>query len=464
MALRWSLQWQLLIPMIIVLVLAIGLASLASAYLGISSVRQLQLEQLRRAVTTLSEAQFPLTQPVLESIRSLTGAEYAVLSEGGQVQSTTLPIPADVLSQMREQEPSALDDLSQQPQVRLGEQRYFAARIGLSRRGSEDADSVLVLVPQVGSWSEARQAAWPPLLAGSVALVVSLVLTSGIARRIVRPVLQLGGQAERIAAGDFRPVPLPKLHDEIRDLSESINRMAARLEAHTEQIRRSERLQTLDLLSSGLAHQLRNGVMGARMAIELHQRECPAADGESIRVSLSQLALMESYLQRFLTLGKSDSGKRTPIEIGGFLSDLLELVRPACRHADIALEFDRAAAPIEVEADPELLRQMLMNLLLNAVEAARAGEAGRVCVHYESEGRDVLVRIGDSGPGPNPAVQSSLFEPFVSDKPDGTGLGLAVARQIAERHGGTIDWSRQGDMTWFVVRLPMRSTSEQHLD
>jgi signal transduction histidine kinase len=454
---RWSLYWQLLVPMITVLVLAIGLASLTSAYLGISSVRQLQEDQLRRAVDTLSRATFPLTQPVLQSIRSLTGAEYVVLSADNRVQSATLNPGEEVLTSLRDLHgPAALDDLSQQPLVRVGRQQYFAARIPIQRRAGGEGQSVLVLVPQSGPWSDARQAAWPPLIAGSVALVVSLLMTAAIARRILRPVRRLGDQAEQIAAGDFRPVPLPKPNDEIRDLSESINRMAARLEAHTEHVRRSERLRALDLLSSGLAHQLRNSIMGARIAIELHRRHCPAAEDESIGVSLSQLTLMESYLQRFLALGKADPGTRSPVELGAFLDELLELVRPACRHAGIRLELAAAETRVWVEADPELMRQMLTNLLLNALEAARTrGAAGQVCVQYGNADGEAFIRVGDSGAGPAEQLRDSMFEPFVSDKPDGTGLGLAVARQIAVRHRGAIDWRRIDDMTWFTVRLPV---------
>src|SRR5688500_2372090 len=113
---RWSLQRQLLLPMVAVLVLAIGLTSLASAFRGIDAARRNQFEQLRRAAGTLATATFPLTRPVLESMRSLTGAEYIVLSAENGVVSATLEPPPAVLAVLRTQpETAQLSDLSRQP-------------------------------------------------------------------------------------------------------------------------------------------------------------------------------------------------------------------------------------------------------------------------------------------------------------------------------------------------------------
>jgi hypothetical protein len=70
-------------------------------------------------------------------------------------------------------------------------------------------------------------------------------------------------------------------------------------------------------------------------------------------------------------------------------------------------------------------------------------------------GDRVLLRVGDSGPGPAAATRDQLFEPFVTDKPDGTGLGLYVSRQVAEAHQGTIGWRRENNRTWFEVELPL---------
>ena len=167
-----------------------------------------------------------------------------------------------------------------------------------------ESGSLVVLYSQE-RWSAAMwQAAYPALVAGAVAVLAVVVVTTLLARRFVRPIRRLGDQTARIAQGDFTPVGVGKVDDELRDLAVSINRMTERLSQYEREVRRSEQLRTLGQLGAGMAHQLRNAATGGRMAIELHQRQCAAAGGEDLEVALRQLRLMESYLQRFLTLSR----------------------------------------------------------------------------------------------------------------------------------------------------------------
>jgi two-component system nitrogen regulation sensor histidine kinase GlnL len=101
------------------------------------------------------------------------------------------------------------------------------------------------------------------------------------------------------------------------------------------------------------------------------------------------------------------------------------------------------------------LEQLAVNLLLNAIEAAAQADKRLVSVqvHSLSVG-GFAVEILDSGAGPAPEIQDTLFEPFATDKADGTGLGLSVAREIAEQHGGKIRWERRDGMTCFAVDFP----------
>ena len=111
--------------------------------------------------------------------------------------------------------------------------------------------------------------------------------------------------------------------------------------------------------------------------------------------------------------------------------------------------------------DDESLRQLLVNLVLNAAEAVarQVGNGARVVVELERSDNDLAVlRVKDSGPGPAGALGDDLFEPFVTEKPDGTGLGLYVARQIVEAHHGSIRWERLESMTCFTVEIPLADT------
>ena len=203
------------------------------------------------------------------------------------------------------------------------------------------------------------------------------------------------------------------------------------------------------------------------MDIELHQRECSMGGGDAqpLQVALRQLRLMESYLQRFLSLGRSHPTPHEKIALDELLEDALQLVRPACAHNKVELSSEGSGETLAVWGEADSLRELLVNLLLNALEAAKRHTGVLPKVIVESHRRDAcraVVCIKDSGPGPSPETAGRLFEPFVSEKPDGTGLGLFVARQIVEAHQGSIQWRRRDNMTCFTIELPLISVDSNH--
>jgi signal transduction histidine kinase len=107
-----------------------------------------------------------------------------------------------------------------------------------------------------------------------------------------------------------------------------------------------------------------------------------------------------------------------------------------------------------ITGDADALRQLFVNLLINALEAlGEIGGKGRIEIEVGRADEKIVVKISDSGPGPDEKVADRLFEPFVTAKPEGTGLGLYVARQTVESHGGKIRWHRQNELTCFEVEL-----------
>jgi signal transduction histidine kinase len=163
-------------------------------------------------------------------------------------------------------------------------------------------------------------------------------------------------------------------------------------------------------------------------------------------------------LQRFLTLSRPKTAAREPVPLAALLEDVFTLVRPACQHAGIELSVIKSDESPCVLGDADELRQLLLNLAMNAVDAASGQETSckRIVLAVEKidAGRCASC-VRDSGPGPSSEVSARLFEPFVTGKPEGTGLGLFVAGQIAEHHGGTIRWQRCEGMTEFRVDLPV---------
>jgi signal transduction histidine kinase len=281
------------------------------------------------------------------------------------------------------------------------------------------------------------QAAYPPLVVGGVLLGVVVLLAVSLAERLTRPILALGHQLRQLVAGQFQPLAVPSRNDELSDLVRSVNFLGDQLDEMRRAIHRSERLTLLGQLSGGLAHQLRNSVAGARIAVQLHKRHCARIDQDSLAVALRQLTITESHLSRFLSAGQPNPPRLAECDLRQVVTDVAGLVAPAFSHRNVRLVLDDCQQRLAIRADADQLGQLLLNLLINAMEAA-AGGGGWVRVDLAREGPCVAIRISDSGPGPAAAVVDRLFEPFVTGKPEGIGLGLAVARQIAEAHGGAI--------------------------
>ena len=131
------------------------------------------------------------------------------------------------------------------------------------------------------------------------------------------------------------------------------------------------------------------------------------------------------------------------------------LARDEATLANASGQCCRAAVPAPrdtIQGDAGQLSQLFLNVVTNAMEAA--GPGGSVEITMQEVGGKVIVEVSDSGPGLAPEVAERLFDPFVTGKPEGVGLGLAVARQVARVHGGEIDWRREGERTVFRVVLP----------
>lgn len=467
---RWPLRYQILWPFSGVMLVALAAVSFLNAWLAAQRAQEQIETQLRSVVRTLLGSSFPLTDEVLRQMRGLSGAEFVLRDERGRIQAASARLPVGRWpDHARIAKPQPTSNASiPEADMRLGNTlqidgvRYFHAAVPVDRRGGVNRPAVLHILYPERVWQEARQqATYPSLVVGAVALLVVAVVSAGIAGRLSRPIALLRSQVGRLVAGEFHPVPLPARNDELRELVVSVNALAAQLDEMRRAIRRSERLVLLGQLSGGLAHRLRNDVAGARLAVQLHQRHCPQADRESLAVALRQLTLTEEHLQRFLSAGAPQPLRREACDVRGIVSDVAAILAPTFRHRRVELQIpvgaDRNGEPA-IDADRDQVRQALINLLLNALDAAGPGGRVRIETAVEADPPSQLLRVIDSGSGPPAELIDRLFEPFTTSKASGVGLGLAVSRQIAMAHGGTLRFTRRADETCFELSLPACST------
>ena len=426
---RWSIRNQILIPLIAIQAVAVTAATVATATLAASRSEQEIIGRLNEVLGTLEHGNIPYTGSVLAKMRGLSGAHFIAWGETGQVTETSLPTLEGLPPSLRGV-PAAghMDALADSPSVLLGGIRYFAVsvRAPFGTRGG----SLVVLYPET-SWRQARrEAAMPALLLGLGSLAAMVLVTSWIAHRMSGRIRRVEQQVAAIAAGDFREIEPGTRGDEVADLTISINRMCAQLKGMRQTIEHSERARLLAQLAAGLAHQLRNSLTGARMSVQLHARRHPAAAGdESLSVALRQLVLTEEHVKGLLSAGRMERNPPEVCDLHLLLSDIARLVDPACQHAKVVL---RLLPPVggeilELSADRSSLRAAILNLALNAIDAA--GQGGTVSLAAYASNGAVCVEVVDSGPGPPPELADMVFEPFVTSKPEGVGLGLALVRR-----------------------------------
>ena len=452
---RWSIRNQLLIPMVLLVLGTSLVATSVSVIWLVRSVRQQHRDALRRVIETLTESTFPLTRSVLEQMQGLSGVSFVLVDSNDQIVESTINavVPASSLR---------MSAVKSDRMLVIQGKRYVVDSTPMETRGTrQDGSTLFLLRPEEALTDQIYQAVYPAILAGGVATIVALVIATWLARHFVRPINELVGHAAVIAQGNFVVQEISPRNDELGDLADSINVMSRHLKEYATKLRSVERMETLTQIGAALAHQLRNSAAGGRMAVELHRRNCSHQDDEALTVALRQFKLMESYLRQFLSVGGEEKQQAsTSLDFASLIRTSIALLRPMADHAGIALEIDVPGIPVVIRGNENSLRQLVTNLVINGIEAAAVGQGRPRRIHVSlanhEKGRASLF-VNDSGDGPAPDMKETMFEPLATNKSDGIGLGLFVARQIAEHHDGRLSYKRMGEMTSFRFEFPFES-------
>jgi two-component system sensor histidine kinase HydH len=211
---------------------------------------------------------------------------------------------------------------------------------------------------------------------------------------------------------------------------------------------RSERLSTFGQLVGSIGHELRNPLGVMESSLYILRGRIPEGDARALkhvdRIG-EQLVIANTIISDLL-----DMIRDKPLLPSALRLD--EVMRAAAAQLHLALELAPLAGLPEVRGDPSQLRQVFVNLLSNAREAA--GPQGTISLDASVEASTVSVAVADDGPGVNPSIRARLFEPLVTTRQKGIGLGLSLVKRIVERHGGTVSYEPRGPGARFVVRLP----------
>ena len=231
---------------------------------------------------------------------------------------------------------------------------------------------------------------------------------------------------------------------------------------------RAERLEGIAEMSASLAHEIKNPLASIRSAVEQLSRMPRASDDEKI---LSGLVQRESdrlsrVLTEFLDFTRTAMTHVEPIDIAAVARNAARLVSSQPGIADGVRIVDKfPAAPMMIEGDEDLIHRAIFNLVLNAVQASPPNrevivEGGELQPHQLPGGHAEFARgaygvlVTDQGPGVAPEIRDRLFDPFVTTKSGGSGLGLSIVQRAVQAHGGIVSVSAPGEETRFTIVLP----------
>ncbi|MDR3641745.1 MAG: ATP-binding protein [Humidesulfovibrio sp.] len=245
----------------------------------------------------------------------------------------------------------------------------------------------------------------------------------------------------------------------LRDVDET----QALLKESREHLVQAEKLALVGQLAAGVAHSVRNPLTSVKMRLFSLERslDLSPAQREDFEVISEEIRHLDTIVRNFLEFSRPPKPKLQPVSPSDVVDMTLVLLKHRLETYGVDVRLLREQPLPQVNADPEQLKEVLVNLILNACDAM--GENGRIKIGEESGfmdplGRVAIVRITDSGPGIPQDIQDRVFQPFFSTKEEGTGLGLAIAKRIMEEHGGYIHIrpAERGQGASFVLVLPVR--------
>jgi two-component system sensor histidine kinase PilS (NtrC family) len=225
-----------------------------------------------------------------------------------------------------------------------------------------------------------------------------------------------------------------------------------------EELQRSERLAAVGQLAAGLAHEVRNPLGSLSGAIELLAAELPAPDPASrrlLRIVQRETTRLDGLVSDFLAYARPGELRHERCALDELLRDLAALFTEG-EHRHVALDLDLEDRLVTL-GDPDALRQVLWNLLLNAAQAEPADGRVRVTARRASDAKGswIRVEVRDTGKGIEPAILERIFEPFFTTRAKGTGLGLATVHRLVEAHGGSVQIASEvGTGTTVAVVVP----------
>lgn len=305
------------------------------------------------------------------------------------------------------------------------------------------------------------------LMIGSV--LVAALIAAVYTKQIVKPVNELIGGIAEVSKGGLKHKIRRLGRDEISTLALHFNAMTRRLRRFQDRLKRAERLETLNKLSSVLSHEIRNPLNSMVINLQLMRREFSREDLDPQKLEhyhqilSSEIRRVDDLVSNFLLIARPPKLKKSSQRLSDLLDELIKMEAPEALQKGIRVERDYRTPDVRVQVDPDKIHQVFLNIFINAVQAMPSG--GRLAIGIEAVARRsiddnkrmfAVASFRDTGKGIAKENLTKIFDFYFSTKEKGSGIGLALALQIVEEHGGVIKVeSELGRGSTFLVFLPV---------
>lgn len=314
------------------------------------------------------------------------------------------------------------------------------------------------------SFAQAKRLRIIAASAMSSAIALGCLLFFVLVSQILGPIRRLALETDRGTAplkhnGD----EVATLENRVHGLIEDMDHTKTALERSREVLVQAEKMALVGKLAAGVAHSVRNPLTSVKMRLFSLGRtlELSRDQSEDFEVISEEIGNIDNIVRNFLEFSRRPKLKIQRVSPSDVVDMSLQLLEHRLEAYNVRVEVRRSSRLSEVEIDPEQIKEVLVNLVINSCEAM--GYQGGLIVIQEEEtvveemGPAVEIRVCDEGPGVPESVYQSLFEPFFSTKEEGTGLGLAIAKRIVEEHGGRLSLSPEDvEGACFTIIIPKR--------
>ncbi|MBW1997541.1 MAG: cache domain-containing protein [Deltaproteobacteria bacterium] len=298
-------------------------------------------------------------------------------------------------------------------------------------------------------------------------MVLSLVIANFLSDAMVRPIKRLVEVAHRISQGDFSVKVESRSANELSELETAFDVMGSSLQERDEEIRklteqhmmRSEKLSSIGRLAAGIAHEINNPLTSVLTFSSLLLRKAPDDQKERLGIIVQETTRCREIVKNLLNFARQSEPKKELSNLNQIIEAAFSLIKNQLyvneRRIDVVKEL--ACLP-EIHIDPNQMLEVFVNIMINAVDAMPEGGTLRVTTGVSEDGAFVEARVSDTGIGIPEENINDIFDPFFTTKEagKGTGLGLAVAYGIVERHKGRIDVESEVNKgTTFIIKLPV---------